>query len=133
MPQNELDWGNWNAICDTCGFKFKASELRKKWDGTMVCETDFEQRHPQDFLRVRGDQPAVPWSRPEPEDVFIQICFIWERTAYADMATADCARADNTQIPYALALELRGPVEDDLLLLSSLPGYAIPGSAIPGA
>ena len=23
---------SWNAICDSCGFKFKSHELRRRWD-----------------------------------------------------------------------------------------------------
>ena len=56
--------GDWNAICDSCGFKFKASKLRRRWDGMMVCPTDFETRHPQDLLRGRRDSQSVPWARP---------------------------------------------------------------------
>jgi hypothetical protein len=59
-----LKRGDWNAICDVCGFKFKASELKKRWDNMMVCEKDFEFRHPQDFLKSRRDNQAVSWSRP---------------------------------------------------------------------
>lgn len=65
--------GDWNVICDVCGFEFKASQLRRRWDGFMVCSKDFEHRHPQDCLRGKRDSPAVPWSRPEPEDVFVEV------------------------------------------------------------
>ena len=43
--------GDWNAICDECGKKFKASQLKLRWDGFMVCQRDWEPRHPQDFVR----------------------------------------------------------------------------------
>lgn len=56
--------GDWNAVCDRCGFNFKASELRKTWDGFYVCKDDFETRHPQDFVRSRPDRQTVPWTRP---------------------------------------------------------------------
>lgn len=59
--------GDHNAICDSCGFKFKASELRKTWDGRMVCADDFEERHPQDTIRPRPESRKLPWTRPEPE------------------------------------------------------------------
>lgn len=65
--------GDWNALCDVCGFKFKASKLRKRWDGLMVCNVDYETRHPQDLIRVPKDTQAVPWTRPEPADTFIEI------------------------------------------------------------
>jgi hypothetical protein len=68
-----LELGNWNAICDVCGFKFKASELKRRWDGFMVCDKDFEQRHPQDLIRLKPDRQATPWARPVPEDQFVTV------------------------------------------------------------
>lgn len=58
--------GTWNAICDVCGFKFKADQMRERWDGFMVCKDDFEYRHPMDFIRQREDKQDVPWVRREP-------------------------------------------------------------------
>ena len=55
----------YNAICDVCGFRFKNWELRRRWDNLMVCEKDYETRHPVDFFRVRRTERNVPWSRPE--------------------------------------------------------------------
>lgn len=57
--------GDWNAICDTCGFKFKASQLRKTWDGFYVCKNDWEPRHPQERLRSKPDNRPLPWTRPD--------------------------------------------------------------------
>ena len=32
----------------------------------MTCESDWEPRHPQDFLRARKDTSmTLPWSRPD--------------------------------------------------------------------
>jgi hypothetical protein len=72
---NYLKLGEWNAICDVCGYKFKASMLRKRWDGLMVCNQDYELRHPQDFLRVPLERVSPPWVRLEPEDVFTDVGF----------------------------------------------------------
>lgn len=63
--------GSWNAICDVCAQKYKSSEMKKRWDGLMVCPNDWEPRHPQDFLRSVPDRQAVPWARPETPDVFV--------------------------------------------------------------
>lgn len=63
--------GDWNAICDRCGFQYKGSALREEWTGLMVCTSCWEPRHPQTLLRVRENDPTTPWSRPEPEDTFI--------------------------------------------------------------
>lgn len=70
--------GQWNVLCDRCGFKYKARQLRKEWTGLMVCDGGgtnqcFEHRHPQDFVRGVKDQQSPAWARPEPEGVFIEI------------------------------------------------------------
>lgn len=60
-------------ICDVCGFKKRASQMRRRWDGAMVCEKDWEPRHPQELVRFRGDdRQAVPVARPEPTDYFCE-------------------------------------------------------------
>ena len=69
--------GDWNAICDVCAQKYKSSQMKKRWDGLMVCPNDWEPRHPQDFLRAVPDRQAVPWSRPETPDVFVPTT--WDR------------------------------------------------------
>lgn len=96
MPRNYLVYGEWNAICDQCGFKFKASQLRKRWDGLMTCVKCWEPRHPQDFLRVRGDKPSVPWTRPEGEIFINPVCYIWDIHAYTGLATCGCAQTGKT-------------------------------------
>ncbi len=68
MKKTTYKKGDWNAICDVCGFKFKASQLRKRWDGMRVCQADWEPRHPQDSLKGRPDRQSVAWTRPEAED-----------------------------------------------------------------
>ena len=65
--------GDWNAVCDVCGFEFKASQLRRRWDNFMVCKDDFEERHPQDFLKSKPDNQSVPWTRPEGTDQFVTV------------------------------------------------------------
>lgn len=63
--------GDFWRICDRCGFKYRASQTQKTWDGLWVCRADFETRHPQDFVRGRKDIQNVPEPRPESADVFI--------------------------------------------------------------
>lgn len=70
---SELKWGTWNTICDRCGFKFKAFQLREEWTGLMVCGECFEHRHPQDLIKIPKDDQSVPWTRSEPADVFIEV------------------------------------------------------------
>ena len=68
-PSNYLKLGDHAAFCDVCGFRFHASELRKRWDGVYVCNEDWEPRHPSDFIRSIPEKPAPPWSRPRNDDI----------------------------------------------------------------
>jgi len=62
--------GDWNAYCARCGGKFKASQLRKQWQGYYVCPDDWEARQPQDFVRSIRERPEVPWAQ-NPADLFV--------------------------------------------------------------
>ena len=63
--QNSLSLGDWNALCDVCGFKFKSCDLKKRWDGLYVCKEDWEPRHESDFYKAPKEDPSTPWQRPE--------------------------------------------------------------------
>lgn len=63
--------GDPSAICDRCGFKFKLSQLKKEWDGLMVCDQCWEPRQPQDFVRGVKDQRPIPDARPETPDQYV--------------------------------------------------------------
>lgn len=89
--------GDWLAICDICGFRFKASELRKNWKNEMVCSDCFELRHPQEFIRVRPEKIAVPWARPETVIPIGPVCFIWDISGWAGLSVAGCAQAGKSQ------------------------------------
>jgi hypothetical protein len=65
--------GQYNTICDICGFKYKNGDLRKRWDGLMVCPNDWNPRQPQDFVRGIADPQPPPWTRPEGQDTFVPI------------------------------------------------------------
>jgi len=100
--------GSWNGICDVCSFKFKFTELRKRWDGLVVCEKDFEHDHPQKYIRVRESGLSVPVIRNRAADVFIgPVCTIWGSSAYAGIAEAGCSRAGEASIPYQTLVELK--------------------------
>jgi len=66
----------WRAICDVCGFKLWSYQLRKRWDGLMVCHLDWETRHPQDLIKPPREDTHVPWTRPEQQDVFIEPSYV---------------------------------------------------------
>jgi len=73
MAGDEFILGDSNSLCDCCGFKFKHSQLRKRWDGAMVCSADWEPRHPQDSIKIRGERNNVKDARPEPEYRFLAV------------------------------------------------------------
>jgi hypothetical protein len=98
--QPRYDKGDFATICDSCGKKFKASELRKRWDGIMVCRRDYEQRQPQDFVRGVPDYQAPFFTRPEVSDCFIAVTGAFP-SAIAGYAIAGYAISGNTSIPEA--------------------------------
>lgn len=89
--------GDWNAVCDSCGQRFKMSQLRERWDGLMVCSKDFEDRHPQDFVRAKADGQAVPVTKPESTDTFVGVCET--NSAVSGYAVPTCAQAGNVILP----------------------------------
>ena len=99
--------GSYNAICDVCGQKFKMFQLKKRWDGLVVCKDDFEHDHPQKFIRVKESGVAVPTPRPRPADISVgPVCYYPSTHSYADMATADCCVVDRVTLPFEVCLEL---------------------------
>lgn len=47
--------GNYWAACDRCGFEYRIKELKKTWDGLLVCDADWEPRNQQDFVKAVTD------------------------------------------------------------------------------
>lgn len=108
MPGTYFKKGSYNAICDVCGGKYKMLDLQKRWDGLIVCKKDFEQDHPQKYIRVRESGLAVPVVRDRPVDTFVgPQCTLWGASGYADIAEADCAKADDNHVSYALLVSLK--------------------------
>jgi hypothetical protein len=92
--QNWLKLGDYNAICDSCGRKFKASTMLKRWDGLFVCKEDWEPKHPQLSLRAVSDKQEVPIPRPEPvTDTFVKVCDIFSSQGLAGVSISGCAIA----------------------------------------
>lgn len=75
-PKSEVDsliLGDWNTICFECGGKFKASMMRRHWQGYYVCPEHWEPRHEQDFVKGVSDNQIPPWVQPPPADIFTHI------------------------------------------------------------
>lgn len=74
MSGYEQRHGDWRVICDASGFEVWASETAKTWDDRRVLRRfvgEETSRHPQDLLKGIPDDQTVPWTRPEPADVFL--------------------------------------------------------------
>lgn len=63
--------GDYNVICDRTGYKVKASQTRREWNGLRVRNGSWEPRHPQDNIRAFRDDQSVPDPRPEEDDNFL--------------------------------------------------------------
>lgn len=74
MAETRFVKGQWNAICDRCGFQFKSAQLRSEWTGLRVCSGQgtndcWEVQHPQDFVRGKADRQMPPWTRPDSDGI----------------------------------------------------------------
>lgn len=61
----------YRAICDRCGFEFRSDELRKMWNGLMVCSEDFEARNAQEFVRAPKPDRSPYGSKALGEAIFV--------------------------------------------------------------
>lgn len=76
MP-NYYKTGVWNCVCQVCGLKFKSDQIRKRWDGLLVCDQDFENRHPSDFYKApSGEGRKLPFTAPEPTETHITVSYV---------------------------------------------------------
>lgn len=62
--------GDWNVVCFQCGFKAKASQMEKNWQGFYVHPEHNEPRQPQDFVRGVPDNQIPPWVQPMPTAIY---------------------------------------------------------------
>ena len=76
MSKNYYVSGEWNLVCDICSKKIKSSQAKQRWDGFIVCPEDYEQRHPQDFVKAKTDKVSVPFTRPIPTLTFVDVPYI---------------------------------------------------------
>lgn len=70
---NFYEHGSNNLIDDRTGFKIKASQSRREWNGFIVDKDQWESRQPQDLLRGFPDRQAAAINRPGNPDSFLEI------------------------------------------------------------
>lgn len=59
------------VICDRSGFERHIEDCRMEWNGMLVRASDWEPRHPQDFVRGVPDGKPVEIIRPDEQPVFV--------------------------------------------------------------
>lgn len=82
--------GTWNTICFQCGFKRKASDMRRHWQGYYVCPEHWEMRQPQDFVRAIPDVQTPPWEQLRPAYTFVNSCTLNTMSAVPGQAEPGC-------------------------------------------
>lgn len=83
--------GQWNFICDFCGRQNKSSDGELTWNGFYVCKSHKERRNPQDLLKGVKENLTLPWTRPEPPDVFVgPVCTISGKSAIPSVGLPGC-------------------------------------------
>lgn len=110
MDHNKKGWswpGNWKVVCDVCSMQYPSSRIKKRWDGLMVCEKDWETRHPQTLYKYRPHTSVPEFIRKEPtEDTFIAFCDVATISGYAGLGTAGCMQAGNNAVPYDVLVDM---------------------------
>ena len=131
MSKNYYVSGQFNVICDVCGKKIKAGEAKHRWDGFVVCPSDFEYRHEQDFVRARQDKISVPFTRPRPLDSFRELNSYQDTIIVSDDDHADdyfVYDASNMyfledyildQIAFTITMKWNRPFEDTITIVES--------------
>jgi hypothetical protein len=76
--------GSYNCICQVCGFQFKAEDIKKRWDGLLVCKEDFELRHPMDFIRVPTESKPLLFTAPEPTETEVDVDYVADTVGTQD-------------------------------------------------
>ncbi len=85
-----------------------STEVKKEWTGLYVCEKDWEPRHPQTLIKVHGEKAFPEFVSKDGTDTFVGYCDLATSSAYSDLGTADCMKADNNAQTYKLLLSLYG-------------------------
>jgi hypothetical protein len=100
-----LSLGANNVECSLCGRKRKDYMLEKNWQGFYRCPEHNEPRQPQDFVRNVKDIITPPISFYHSIDTYVgPYCGIDDRSAFTDLAVADCSIADNNFVLPTVAL-----------------------------
>ena len=90
--------GNHWVKCDVCDFVYRDSEMYERWDGAVVCEYDWEARHPQDLVRGVEDKITPDGFIRLDDDANAGQTVCISRSARTGSAVTGCAKAGDTSI-----------------------------------
>lgn len=76
MKRTHYRMGTYNAICEVCGFQYKADEMVVRHDGLFVCQEDDEVKHPLEFSKIPREAQPVPLPSLEPAPLFIEVNYL---------------------------------------------------------
>lgn len=111
----------WKVACHRCGFWFPSTEIKREWTGLYVCEKDYESRHPQTLIKLKGETAFPEFVNKDGIDTFAFSCDMYSILSMADFGTADCmiVGTESTFDPYQYNR-------------TSIAAWAIAGIAVAG-
>jgi hypothetical protein len=125
------------AICERCGFQIKYLELTTEWNGTRVCDSCFEEKHPQlDPSPVSADAEAL--YKPSPErrqalEVFTGRVFPpLENTIYHAMGLVGQVTADAVIQPVFEFVSLTGVGGTASVGTATVTAVAVASASVTG-
>jgi hypothetical protein len=84
--------GNWKVMCHVCGFYYPSGEIKKRWDGLLVCPDDYETRHPQTLRGPHRTEKPPPFISKDTDDSFTGVCDYFGSMGLSGYGTSGCAR-----------------------------------------
>jgi hypothetical protein len=92
--------------CDNTGLRILSGDVRKQWDGLLVWKEQFDERHPQEFVRGVVDNFAVRDARPESPD-FVTLASVTVPFTSTTGASIVLATADAGSLKYLSFVRFR--------------------------
>jgi hypothetical protein len=87
----------WYILCSTCGRKIYNTDARRTWDGRLVCQNDYEGKHPMLSFKPRegAGEGRINGDFTGHEDISqsILVCDVYTSMGVAGYGTAGCARS----------------------------------------
>lgn len=97
----------WKFVCHRCGLQYPSTEIKKEWTGLLVCNSCWEPRHPQTYIKVVGEKAFPDIISKEPTtDIFQGVCNVATSSGYAGLGSAGCMQAGNNSVAYSVLYDM---------------------------